>query len=246
MNIILQKKIILRTAFLAMALMFCYEPIQAQVDSQSGIVSSDDYDNKSCEDHKPLYHSFAGNFKVVGVANIENFMRAIPVIYSKEYGWGGEVEIDNKNGYFKSACEGDGVFRISGALWNRADGKKLVIVSYYATDFNTHKGKRESYCIDGGNKFYCIFAQLLSPEEYSFLDHEIGFAAYIYNPKTKMLEGLTEPPFNGWEASKVGRFLRLPQKGKDIEVQEGLVLSDDDVDTYHTLKWNGMTFDYKE
>lgn len=181
-------------------------------------------------------------FKVEGTPNIEKFIRALP-LFDKEFEWDSCAEIDKKNGYFYYFEEGDGAFEVYGALWNRKDDKKLFIVSYRQSELKPFKGHTEPFCISGDSKWYYISADRWGNElsEEEFIECESGFMAYLYNPTTKKLEPLPEPPFKNWANSTSHRLLHLPQKGKDIEVKEYQLGSEDPKE--YILRWNGMTFE---
>ena len=188
--------------------------------------------------------------KVEGQPNIVSFMKALP-LYKQEYPWypvdgpeveeeGYEPEIDTKNGYYHFMEEGSGGAGYYGAIWNRTDGKKLFILSYYNNDWSEHAGHTESFPLQFGSQFYYFGAERYGDSEpVSFLDCLTGFAAYLYNPDNQMLEPLEESPFNGWGYMTTCSDIILPQKGKDVEVRMGAF---DDYTTY-MFKWNGMTFD---
>lgn len=204
-------------------------------------------DEEICDaPYEIIYASLVGSFKVEGTPNIQTFVEALP-IFDKEYGWDDDTEIDKANGFFHYSFEGDGACRYYGAVWNRKDGKKLFIFSYRVSTIYEHEGHSKPFCLAGGSKFYYVGADKWDADnipENEFLDSDVGFAAYLYNPDTKEIESMDEPPFNGWSVSTTYRFLILPQKGKDIEVSENVPGSDES--TTHWLRWNGMTFDYEK
>lgn len=195
-----------------------------------------------------FFNELAHDFLVEGTPNIESFAKALP-IYEKEYGFfneedGGEFILDKKNGYFKYSFEGDGSVSYKAAYWNRTDGKKLLILSYHQSESDYNEG-----IVEASNEhlyspwYYAYVESVGGDEETTYLYfHESGFAAYLYNEENHMLEMLPEPPFNGWQAKDVNRYLALPQNGKDIEVVD--ITGDEPVSTM--LKWNGMTFNYQE
>lgn len=63
--------------------------------------------NAQDEMQPPLFTKLAHNFKVTGSPCVQTFVEALPV-YSKEFGWYNDPEIDNKNGYFSYSEEGAG------------------------------------------------------------------------------------------------------------------------------------------
>lgn len=192
---------------------------------------------------EPLYLELAQDFKVNGKPGIQSFVEALPV-YNKEYGWYNDPEFDTRNGFFHYGEEGDGGVYYYGCIWKRDDGKRLFILSYRESSWNEYKGCKERFTRHGGSPWYYASTELWmcgeNMDQISYLDEDTGFAAYLFNEDTNTLELLSEPPFNGWQAKNVHRFLILPQKGKDIEVEEGVF----EETVTSTLKWNGMTFDY--
>lgn len=195
------------------------------------------------EPQDPPFLELAKNFKVTGTPCVQSFVEALPV-YNKEYGWYNDPDIDNKNGFFQYSEEGDGGVTYYGALWRRTDGKRLFIFSYRQSEWNVYEGRTERFTRHGGSPWYYASTEIYmvgeNQDQISFSDEDTGFAAYVYNEATHTLEFLSEPPIKGWKAKDAHRLLILPQKGKDIEVQEG------GFEEYvtHTLKWNGMGFDY--
>lgn len=190
------------------------------------------------------YLELAHNFTVKGSPCVQSFVEALP-IYDKEYGWGDDdAEIDNKNGFFHFSEEGGGGVSYYGAVWKRNDGKRLFIISYRQTSWNEYEGRTKRFTRHNGSPWYYASTEVWmageNQDQISFIDYDTGFAAYIYNETTHTLELLPEPPFNNWKAKDAHRSLILPQKGKDIEVLEGVFGEH----TSSTLKWNGMTFDY--
>lgn len=198
--------------------------------------------SKGAEEQEPIFWALAGNFKVEGAPCVQSFVEALP-IYSKEYGWYNDPEIDNRNGFFQYSEEGSGGLFYYGAVWRRKDGSRLFILSYRETEWTDSEGRTERFTRHSGSPWYYSSTEVMmggeNQDEKSFLDHDTGFAAYLYNEATHTLELLPEPPIDGWQPQETHRFLILPQKGKDIEVQEGV----DEEPTSYTLKWNGMTFE---
>lgn len=196
---------------------------------------------------KIMYETFDESLKVDGTPNIEAFIKALPNYYNKDLGWFIHPLIDNANGYACYSEEGNGGFEMNAACWKRSDGKTLVIFSYNIAFFNTHKEHSGNFCLAENSKFYYVSANSYGdPADHSFIDDDTGFAVYLYDPNTKTLNKVNEPPFSDWENCTTNRFLILPQNGKDIKVRDGVEFDDVSQYTYHTLKWNGMTFDYKE
>lgn len=54
---------------------------------------------------------------------------------------------------------------------------------------------------------------------------EVGFVAYLYNEDTRMLEPMSKPPFNGWEAKDAFRFLNLPRMAAEASRWPPIVIS---------------------
>ncbi|MCQ2253397.1 MAG: hypothetical protein MJZ61_08100 [Bacteroidales bacterium] len=177
--------------------------------------------------------------KVKGGAGIVQFMKAVDMYYYDEEDPEYAV-VDKANGYYNFSQEGGGGLFIEAAYWNRSDGKKMLIVRYHVCDFGMgkHAGKLEKE-----NAWFKLKTQKLDGD--NFLIDEIGFMAYLYNAATQTLEPMQKPPFNGVPATSDCILINPPQKGKDIKVQlwsrEKL---DNDQITTHTLKFNGLTFDW--
>lgn len=190
-----------------------------------------------------LYPQLTQSFEVKGTPCVQSFVEALP-IYNEEYGWDVEPDIDNKNGYFHFSQEGSGGVSYYGCVWKRDDGSRLFIFSYRETGWNEYEGRTGRFTRFCDSPWYYSSTEVYlvgeDGDEMSFLDYDTGFAAFIYNDDTHTLEPLSEPPINGWKVKEAHRMLILPQKGKDIEVREGV---DEDA-TFYTLKWNGITFDY--
>lgn len=202
-------------------------------------------------EYELMYDHLVGSFKVKGSPNILTFVQSLGM-FNEYFDWE-SATIDKANGYFEFTEEGDGKFSVEAAIWNRKDGKKLFIVSYWDSSFATHKGHSKPFYLKSGSKFYYADASKWDAEdipEEDFIDCETGFAAYLYNETTKELEYLNEPPFNNWGVSNSHRCLTLPQKGKDIDVieyKEGIESIENEKSVeYYTLKWNGMTFDLEK
>lgn len=196
------------------------------------------------EMQSPIYLELARNFKVEGTPCVKTFVEALP-IYNKEYGWYNDPIFDNKNGYFEYSEEGSGGLGYHAAIWRRSDGKRLFIISYRESEWNTYEGRTERFTRHSGSPWYYSSTEVLmtgeNMDEISFIDYDTGFAAYLYNEATHTLELLPEPPINGWEAKDAHRLLIVPQHGKDIEVREGAL----EESASYILKWNGLTFDYQ-
>lgn len=183
-----------------------------------------------------FYPNLDKNFTVKGQPNIKGFILATNLDNGE--GWDEEeATIDLANGYFKFSMEGAGGVSYEAAYWNRTDGKKLFIVSYDIRDevfsvsqFTPHSNKwaKMQYCKSAG--FY----------------EDSGYMAYVYDASTKKLVRMTESPFNNMPATSDMVIYRLPQKGKDIKILQYDLDKDFNRENAatHTLKFNGMTFDY--
>lgn len=197
------------------------------------------------EQFKNRYQPLYASIKVKGTPNVQSFVESLP-IYSEEYGWYADPEIDKKNGYFHYFEEGSGHVDYYGAVWNRNDGSKLFIFSFDDCDWNEHEDHTETFNIKIYQNYYYLGACAFRPNEdspVSFLDYITGCAAYLYNPDTKTLDFLPEPPFNKCPQTTTRRQFILPQHGKDITIIDGFDLEGEEL-TKHTLKWNGRDFDY--
>ena len=184
-----------------------------------------------------LYNELDADFMVNGTPNIRSFVEATLGSLGYEF----EPEnYDLRNGYFQITEEGDGMFRVNAAYWNRNDGKKLFIISWDNTGVE-FADKRTGECrgVKYASSPWMHFDVENAGDGY-YRTEESGYLTYIFNEKTRMLElkydisilgNLSE--FNGH------RYLILPQKGKDIKVME----KDGDGNCrYRTLRWNGMSF----
>lgn len=186
----------------------------------------------------PMWNNYGKAVQVKGGAGIVQFVEAI--LGYKPEDWSREAVYDKPNGYFHYYEEGAGHIDYYVSYWNRKDGKKLVIMSYDASDFGRLIKKQTSPwgC-------YSSFAYEGADAE-SGLDRinvDTGFRAYLYDEVKKQLVPLATPPFKGFDNPVDKHYqLILPQKGKDIRVREQKGIEGDYV--YHTLKWNGMTFDF--
>lgn len=182
--------------------------------------------------YTPEWQTLNKKFDVKGGAGIEQLVMSLG-IFSKDY-----LEPDNfdkKNGFFEFFEEGDGHCKYNACYWNRSDGKKLFIISYDCIECETLKSFEDVTSPWG----YCEMQD--TNEEYAYI-YDTGCMAYIYNEATKQLVPMKTPPFKGLDMSKRNHyFLELPQKGKDIIVREHLTW---EITVSHTLKWNGMAFDF--
>ncbi len=179
--------------------------------------------------------------KVTGGAGIVHFMEAIGMDYCD--GDDPESEnciVDKANGYYKFSQEGGGGIHIEAAYWNRSDGKKMLIVNYHVGNFGhgDHAAKLQKE-----NEWFKLKVDNTTKKD--FMYDEIGCMAFLYNATTQKLEPMLKPPFNGVPKTDDFIYIYPPQKGKDIRVELW------NRETYgegneHTLKFNGLTFDWVE
>lgn len=182
-----------------------------------------------------LWDSFGKTFNVKGGAGIEQFVTAI--LNTKPTEWSRDPVYDKRNGYFRYHEEGAGSIIYNVAYWNRKDGKKLVVLSYQENDFGK-KVKPQSSAWG----YYSSFKY--DEEATGIINTETGFRAYLYDEAKKQLVPMTTSPFNGLPTPLDNHyFLQLPRQGKDIVVCEKVSYYED---VYHSLKWNGSTFDFKK
>ncbi|MCQ2251449.1 MAG: hypothetical protein MJZ66_10120 [Bacteroidales bacterium] len=182
--------------------------------------------------------------KVNGNADIEGFVDALGL--AGEYGWGGDPIIDNPfdkaNGYFHHREEGDGSLEYWGAYWNRKDGKKMFLLSICDAGWC----ERNIPSPEMSNEWFTVTTD--GPDDMGVYGYyESGCMAYLYNPTSKKLEPMKTLPFNGMPATKEVRRFKLPQHGKDITVDQHDIRDREwERMTEHTLKFNGLTFDWVE
>ncbi len=184
-----------------------------------------------------MFYQLYKSFTVKGTPSIQSFVTALSPVIGDFRECDGESVMDNANGYFKYSCEGAGGVRYCGAYWNRKDGKKLFLFSWYVCEELYAYTPEEGEEMAGHREsMWQYFDSSMLDEEHGML-YDLGCVAYLYNETTHKLEPLDVPPFDAFNGKP--HFLELPQKGKDIEVHEGL---NGDC-TFSTLKWNGMSFD---
>lgn len=182
-----------------------------------------------------LWNSYGKTFNVKGGVGIEQFVTAI--FQTKPNEWSSDAVYDKPHGYFSFHEEGDGSVTYNVSYWNRSDKKKLVILSYRATSF----GKRVKPQSSAWG-YYSTFQY--GEADTDIYNTETGFRAYLYDEVKKLLVPMATPPFNGMPNPVDSHyFLQLPREGKDITVCETVDLYDP---VYHTLTWNGMSFDFKK
>lgn len=197
---------------------------------------------ESYEQHQFPYFfdEYHKSFKVNGGVGIEQFISALNI--EGEYGWPSEPTLDKANGYFSYSEEGDGAYRLNASYWNRTDGKKLFILAFYVSEFLY----TNQVVTERTNIWRKVRVCHPDPENKDVrLAVESGFLAYIYDADSQMLVPMTESPFNNMPDTNFMMSFKLPQKGKNIEV-ELFNINDFENSTTHTLKFNGLTFDYVE
>ena len=176
----------------------------------------------------PLWVKYGKTFKVEGNPNIESFVKSLFQNNVKE--WGEDTIYDKKNGYFWGSTSGDVYTVYNVCYWNRKDGKKLVIMSY-------NKQSETDAAITPKSSTWGYMHTWPSNDT-----NETGFRAYLYDEAKHQLTPLDTPPFEGWTSNlRTHYFLLLPRVGKDINICEE---SKQYEHKYHTLKWNGMTFNF--
>lgn len=181
------------------------------------------------------WNAYGKTFNVKGGAGIEQFVTAIFNIKPNE--WDGEPVFDKRCGYFSYFQEGGGSVTYNVSYWNRKDGKKLVILSYRDNNFGNKENPQSSAW-----GYYGSFQYGMADTD--ILNTETGCRAYLYDEAKKQLVPMATPPFNGLPNPMDSHyFLQLPREGKDIIVCEQTGMYDH---VYHSLKWNGMTFDFKK
>lgn len=182
-----------------------------------------------------LWNNYGKTFSVKGSVGIEQFVTAI--LQTKPNEWSADPVYDKPHGYFCYHEEGDGSVTYNVSYWNRSDKKKLVILSYRETS----SGKK----VEPQSSAWGYYSTFQYGEgDTDIYNTETGFRAYLYDELKKQLVPTATPPFNGMPNPVDGHyFLQLPREGKDITVCETVDLYDH---VYHTLKWNGMTFDFKK
>lgn len=183
----------------------------------------------------PRWQTYNKTLSVKGGVGIVQFVKAIT---GNDPGdWFADPVYDKRNGYFTYGEEGDGHIEYHVSYWNRTDGKKLVIISYY--DFSFGKMSPNLSSPWGYRSSTKTIADGVADDEGETL--ETGCCAYLYDEARQQLVPMVTPPFNGYSSSKSVNFLLiLPQKGKDIKLKR---FYPDGVSTLSTLKWNGMSFD---
>lgn len=183
-----------------------------------------------------IWNTFGKTVSVKGGVGIEQFVTAI--LGTKPNEWDRGPVYDKKNGYFSYFEEGGGCIMYNVSYWNRKDGKKLVIISYRQNDFANKKVKPQASAWG----YFSSFQYGENPTD--IINMESGFRAYLYDEAKKQLVPMATPPFNGLPNPLDSQyFLELPQNGKDIVVCQNVSYEEK---IKHTLKWNGMTFDFQQ
>lgn len=198
---------------------------------------SDEGDSEQRQ-YQYFFDQYNAPFKVTGGIGIEQFVSALNI--EGEYGWSNDPTFDKANGFFSYSEEGDGAFRLNASYWNRTDGKKMFILAFYVSEFaypglvvteRTNNWSKVRLCHpDPESNDVCIVA-------------ESGILAYLYNADSQMLVPMTESPFNNMPDTNDIMSFNLPQKGKDIEINQ-YNINDFSNNSTHSLKFNGLTFDY--
>lgn len=206
-----------------------------------------EYQNSERHEFDRLYSEYDAD----AAPNIRKFAEILDLYVEDE-------NCDLKNGFFETGSEGDGAINWRGACWNRKDGSRLYIVSYWSN-------QNVMYNPDDERLFGTLSAtspwmayNVCSTEDIKpvesidglkeityFISCETGTVAFLYNAKTKKLEPIDSVSkiFNNLPEENNHRYLEVPRYGKDIKVREGMFNIEGKY-KYHTLKWNGMTFDY--
>jgi len=190
------------------------------------------------------YSNYAGNHKVTGGVGIVQFVKAVLDFEEvKEEDWDDPSSppfFDKPNGYFHWSWEGAGGGGYTAAYWNRSDGKKMFIVGYYEHNYT------DSKVFDETTDWYKLRSYRPKGQEgYDYT--EAGVLAFLYNPATQTLEQMQKPPFN--KVPKTDDIMEFypPQKGKDIKVTQYKMEENWwENQKEHTLKFNGLTFDWVE
>lgn len=186
-------------------------------------------------------NTFYGKYFVNGGIGIRQFVEAVSLTPDNK--WAKTPTFDAKNGFFSySNVSTDENVSYNGAYWNRKDGSKLFIVSYTQNIIKPDYDSENDVDID------CKWGKatiLTSADKDGNIRYkDTGFRAFLYDAKEKALVALEEVPFKGMPETKLHRFLELPQQGYDIRIREFDPKQSKAPAQYHTLKWNGMTFDY--
>lgn len=208
-------------------------------ESSSAIDEADEVTGEDKYEYQYFYEQYNKPFKVSGGIGIEQFISALGI--EGEYGWSTDPTFDKINGYFEYSEEGDGAYRLKASYWNRTDGKKMFILC-----FNISEWAEASACagVERVTDWYEVRVGHPNPEsKESCVIRESGVVAYLYNAETETLEPMMARPFNNIPATSDMMSFCPPQKGKDIEIcQYGV--DEFEESEYHTLKFNGQTFDY--
>ncbi len=173
------------------------------------------------------------SFKVKGGIGIKQFALALGDLLPIEWEL---AEVDEKNGYICESSEGDGGYFVNMAVWNRNDGKKLLVVSYHISE-----------SVDADAK-----AGQTTPTHFSFLENNeygtylcnIGYQAYLYDAAAQMLRPTSlDVEGENWHGMGDNPFILLvPKEGKDLQVE---ILYGETSEGW-TLRWNGMGWIYED
>lgn len=214
---------------------------ESSIIQQALLYNTDCSCGEGYEDTMSLWYTINSAYRVNGGAGIRQFVDAMGLA-DPEYPFEDDC-YDARNGYFHFGEEGDGHCRYEAALWNRQDGRKLFVFSfsrggecmdYESGEWQNHEGSTYRYQIyqDGPDRHYYY--------------EDCGYQAYLYDPVKKQLVPLQDSPFHHLPPTTDCRFYELPQVGKDIRIRQYDYTHPDAEPVYHTLKWNGMSFDYVE
>ncbi len=220
----------------------------------------DDECEGDCEEHDYINGYILKNeilnmsFKVKGGVGIKQFVSALEP-FDDDFWRYCEPTLDQPNGYFDWGDEGDGSVRYNAAYWNCKDGAKLFIISWrQCENYYFPQEDKERFGTTGmtGSNFKYEVVGIDNPDNVndgmiSCYGFDTGYIVYIYSEDTKMLTPLRFAPFSGMPETNAHRYLELPRKGKDIKVHEIVYKDNGDFDEeIHTLKWNGISFDYNK
>lgn len=190
-----------------------------------------------------MHYGLNRSFKVNGGVGIESFVEAIGL--GGIDGWSNDPVVDKANGFFNYSEEGDGSVNYYAVYWNRSDGKKLFMVSYRVIqNTNVYFDQEDQEDNFGWYKIKVIKDDNSPDPDYPNKHiEEVGCIAYLYNPSNQKLEPMGTPPFNAVQKTDDLMFLELPRQGKDIKVIQYNINSPENITT-HTLKFNGLNFNY--
>lgn len=206
------------------------------------------YNTLMCATEEPSYHysvkyyDLNREFKVNGGVGIEQFVNALGL--NGDYDWDTDPTWDKANGYFEFSQEGAGGVHYYGAYWNRTDGKKMFIFSFNMLEDFDNEFMQNQFELPNNIKTNEFFRVRTTKLDSDFqLVEQSGFVAYLYNPTSQKLEPMKTSPFANMPQTDDLFIYQLPQHGKDIKVMQ-YKINDRESASYHTLKFNGKTFDF--